>query len=68
MNTKFETVIVTGGSGINSCFARAGLLDEVVLNVEPIIVGRGIPVFKPRDFDLKQEFRNMVMVSGSILQ
>lgn len=49
----FKKVLVTGGANINSAFAKANLLDEVVLNFEPVVVGKGISVFAPEDFELK---------------
>lgn len=49
----FKKVLVTGGSNINSAFAKINLLDEIVFNVEPIAVGKGIPVFAPENFELK---------------
>lgn len=49
----FETVLVTGGATINSAFAKTNLLDEIILNIEPVIVGKGIPLFAPEDFELK---------------
>lgn len=51
----FDQTVITGGSTINSYFAQKKLIDEVILNVNPSLVGRGIPLFKPKDFliDLK---------------
>lgn len=49
----FETVLVTGGATINSAFAKTNLLDEIILNIEPAIIGKGIPLFAPEDFELK---------------
>lgn len=49
----FGKTLVTGGANINSAFAKAGLLDEIILNVEPIFMGRGIPLFAPQDFEMK---------------
>jgi dihydrofolate reductase len=37
-------LLLAGGSRINGAFARAGLIDEVVVAVEPVIVSRGIPL------------------------
>jgi dihydrofolate reductase len=47
-----KRVLVAGGSTVNSAFARAGLVDQVVLSCEPVVVGKGKPVFAPEDFDL----------------
>jgi len=49
----YEKALVTGGANINSAFAKANLLDEIILNVEPVFVGKGIPLFAPQDFELK---------------
>lgn len=49
----FEKALVTGGAKINSAFAKTNLLDEIILNVEPVFVGKGIPLFAPQDFELK---------------
>lgn len=41
----FTTVVVSGGGELNGTLAEAGLLDEVILSVHPIILGNGIPLF-----------------------
>ena len=45
--------MITGGANINSAFAKLNLLDEIIFNIEPVVVGKGIPVFAPEDFELK---------------
>ncbi len=57
-NYGFKSTIVTGGSTVNSSFAKSNLLDEVVLLIEPVVVGKGIPVFNPDIFDLKLRLAN----------
>lgn len=42
---KFPSVILTGGSTINMAFLTENLIDEIILNIEPAIVGSGIPLF-----------------------
>ncbi len=49
----FNKVILSGGATVNSSFAEEGLIDEIVFNIEPVVVGKGIPLFSPRNFDLK---------------
>ena len=63
----FESVLVTGGANINSAFAKGGLLDEVILNVEPVIVGKGIPLFAAQDFELKTKLISVDKSSGGIV-
>ncbi len=46
----FTKVIISGGSHVNSSFAKEGLIDEIMLNFDPVILGQGIPLFAPNDF------------------
>ena len=40
-------VIVMGGGELGSALIEAGLVDEIGLNVHPLLLGGGIPVFRP---------------------
>lgn len=64
----FESVVLTGGATLNAAFAQAGLIDEVILNVEPVIEGKGIPLFKPEDFELTLELIEMKQSKGKTIQ
>lgn len=64
----FEKALLGGGSTNNASFARAGLIDEVILNIEPVVVGKGIPVFKPEDFQLSLELLATKKIEPGILQ
>lgn len=53
LETKgFSQMILTGGSTNNTSFAKLGLIDEMLLDVENIILGKGVPLFKPEGFEL----------------
>lgn len=64
----FKSVVLTGGSTLNTVFAKLGLIDEVILNVEPVIEGKGIPLFKPENFELKLELIEMKQSKGKTIQ
>lgn len=64
----FNEVILSGGSTLNASFAKAGLIDEVIFNVEPIIVGKGISVFAKDDFEFRLELQGMKKLENGILQ
>lgn len=51
-----ESVLVTGGSTINTAFIQENLLDEVILNIEPALIGKGLPLFAQDDFSKKLNF------------
>lgn len=50
-----ETAILSGGAKLNSSFAEQNLIDEIIFNIEPVLIGNGIPVFNPEDFENKLE-------------
>ncbi|KUM27305.1 hypothetical protein AU467_02680 [Mesorhizobium loti] len=51
----FNNALLTGGSTANESFARANLIDRVVLALEPVIIGSGIPLVGRNSPDLRLE-------------
>ena len=51
----FETAFLAGGGLLNSSFMKEGLIDEIYLDVEPLIFGKGIKVFADADFEYELE-------------
>ncbi len=47
----FEQVIVAGGGVLNASFVEENLIDEIYIDVEPIILGKGISLFWNKDFE-----------------
>lgn len=64
----FNEAILTGGSTNNSTFAKEGLINEIIVDVEPAILGKGIPLFKPKEFLLRLELVNSKKLPSGILQ
>jgi dihydrofolate reductase len=54
-STTGKGIVVFGGGELATSLFAADLIDEVVLNVHPIILGPGIPLFQPmkRQIDLE---------------
>ncbi len=42
----FREVVLAGGTRINSIFQRAGLIDELIVTITPMIFGSGIGLFE----------------------
>jgi dihydrofolate reductase len=40
-------ILVMGGGELGSALIEAGLVDEIGLNVHPVLLGGGIPAFRP---------------------
>lgn len=64
----FKEAIVTGGSKINMEFAKRGLIDEVILDINSIIIGEGIPVFAQASFEMKLKLIESVKVNENIVE
>lgn len=64
----FRKTIIDGGSTINTEFARRGLIDEVIFDVNPSILGEGIPVFNPFDFELPMKLIDVEKISDGIVE
>jgi dihydrofolate reductase len=64
----FKEVILSGGSRLNTSFAKEGLIDEIILNVNSIVVGKGIPLFSPEEFDLKLELMETKKIKNNLIQ
>jgi dihydrofolate reductase len=46
-------VVVAGSGATNGSFMRENLVDEIVLDVEPVAFGKGIQLFGDANFDTK---------------
>jgi dihydrofolate reductase len=42
----YERVVLAGGARINTLYAEAGLIDEIVVTITPMIFGTGIAMFE----------------------
>lgn len=45
-----KSVVLVGGGKNNSSFMKSGLIDEIVLNIEPAVLGKGIRIFSEDNF------------------
>ncbi|MFC1790372.1 dihydrofolate reductase family protein [Patescibacteria group bacterium] len=64
----FAKAIVTGGAKTNSEFAKRSLVDEVIFDVNPVVLGQGVPVFYPEVFELKLQLIESTKVSDDIIK
>jgi dihydrofolate reductase len=64
----FKEVIVAGGGTLNASFLAENLVDEIYLDIEPIIIGEGIPIFKGKDFEQKLELIGQRKITDNEIQ
>lgn len=67
-NQRFETIMVCGGGGLNASFMKEGLIDEIYLDIEPVILGKGIRLFAEGDFETKLELVGIKKLSKNEIQ
>lgn len=61
-------LLVVGGASVNAAFAQQRLVDRVVLNIESVLIGQGIPLFASGVFDLQLHLREIRTLSPTVRQ
>lgn len=64
----FSVTTINGGSILLSSFAQKKLIDEVILDIEPFLFGKGIPLFKENDFELQLLLKDVTKIGKNSLQ
>ncbi len=65
---NFARALVAGGGMLNSSFMKEKLVDEIYLDVEPLVFGKGIKLFSDNDFDAKLELIGAKSLSKNTIQ
>lgn len=60
--------LIAGGPTVNSSFMKERLVDEIIFNIEPVVVGKGKPVFTPEDFQTILKFNSVKELTDGIIQ
>ena len=66
-NGKNE-VVVCGGSQTFGIFMKENLVDEIYLDIEPLLFGEGMPMFAAGEFETNLEFLESKMLSPQTIQ
>lgn len=64
----FTDILVTGGGQVDTAFVEKNLIDEIYLDIEPFLFGKGIPLFYPFDLDLELELVDSKMINENTIQ
>ncbi|MFQ6010344.1 MAG: dihydrofolate reductase family protein [Candidatus Aenigmatarchaeota archaeon] len=64
----FKEALVAGGGKLNASFMKEGLVDEIYLDIEPTILGKGIKLFSDEDFKTNLELIETKKLSPSEIQ
>ncbi len=68
MAKGYEQVVVAGGGILNAAFLDEKLVDEIYLDIEPIVISEGIPVFKDKNFDCNLKLLESKMITENEIQ
>lgn len=61
-------VVIAGGGILNSAFLKEDLVDELYIDIEPIAIGKGIPLFAEAEFTTKLKLLNVTKISDDEVQ
>lgn len=64
----FNETFIAGGGHINSSFIKEKLIDEIYIDVEPLVFGKGIPLFAPEDFEFNLQLLESVKLNKNTIQ
>jgi dihydrofolate reductase len=62
----YRQAVLAGGATVNTLFARAGLIDEIVVTLSPLVFGDGLSLFDG-EVDLAVELVGHESVEGGLL-
>lgn len=62
----FEQAILGGGAQINTLWAEANLIDEIVLTISPLVFGEGIGLFN-KALELKLELMEVTTLDDNLV-
>lgn len=64
----FEKTLIAGGTILNSSFLEKGLVDKIVIDIEPILVASGKQLYQSDLKDISLEFVQVKNLTENLLQ
>jgi len=64
----FTQAVLAGGGRTNNAFAAAGLIDEVIANIYPVLFGSGIKILDGTAGALTLELRESRPIAGGLIR
>ena len=65
---KYEKLFISGGATINNAFMEKGIVDNIILNYNPFILNKGIPLFRGNYFENKLKLEKIIKEKEDIVQ
>ena len=67
-SNNWERLLLIGGENTNSQFAKAGLIDEIVLSIHPLAIGSGLSILGKEPLDLKLKPLSTKIINEELVQ
>ena len=64
----FKELLLSGGGKLNNSFIKSSLVDEIILNVEPVLLGKGVKLFGEDNFEKTLSLIRVKKLSKGIVQ
>lgn len=65
---KYKKLFISGGATINNAFMEKGIVDNIILNYNPFVLNKGIPLFTGDYFENKLNLVKVVKEKDDIVQ
>lgn len=64
----FDEVIVAGGGILNASFMKENLIDEIYIDIEPLLIGKGIKLFADENFEISLNLLEINKITDNEIQ
>ena len=65
---KYGKLFISGGATINNAFMEKGIVDNIILNYNPYVLNKGIPLFEGNYFENKLKLEKIIKEKEDIVQ
>lgn len=65
---RYEKLFISGGATVNNAFMEKGIVNNIILNYNPYILNKGIPLFKGKYFENKLKLEKVIKEKEDIVQ
>lgn len=64
----YEKLFISGGATVNNAFMEKGIVDNIILNYNPYVLNKGIPLFTGTYFENKLKLEKIIKEKDDIVQ
>lgn len=67
-NLGYEKIFISGGATVNNAFMKKGVVDNIILNYNPFVLNKGIPLFMGDYFENSLKLEKVIQEKEGIVQ